>query len=87
VHDDTVSGDWFVIPGPGTGGLARRPGDGGYLKDASTEELLHAMKAIAAEEALLFQAVSRRLVEALAAGPQVPALFGGVEVRPVRAFD
>jgi hypothetical protein len=36
VQDDIVSGDWSVIPGTGTGGLARLRGDGGYLvEDAS----------------------------------------------------
>jgi len=73
VQDDIVRGDSFVIPGPGTGGLAGLSGDGGYLKDASTEELLHAIEVAAAGEALLFQAVTRRLTEALNAGPQPAA--------------
>jgi Protein of unknown function (DUF3224) len=30
VADNTVSGDWFVIPGSGTGGLAGLRGDGGF---------------------------------------------------------
>jgi len=36
MQDDIVSGDWSVIPGPGSSGLAWLRGDGGYLvEDAS----------------------------------------------------
>jgi DNA-binding NarL/FixJ family response regulator len=50
---------------------ALRLGASGYLvKDASTSELLHAIKVVAAGEALLAPAVTRRLIESFAARPQ-----------------
>jgi DNA-binding NarL/FixJ family response regulator len=54
---------------------ALRMGASGYLvKDAATEELLRAIEVVAAGEALLAPAVTRRLIEAFAAGPQ-PAAY------------
>jgi DNA-binding NarL/FixJ family response regulator len=54
---------------------ALRMGASGYLvKDAATEELLRAIEVVAAGEALLAPAVTRRLIEAVAAGPQ-PAAY------------
>jgi DNA-binding NarL/FixJ family response regulator len=54
---------------------ALRLGASGYLvKDASTEELLHAIEVVANGEALLAPAVTRRLIEAFATGPQ-PAAY------------
>jgi DNA-binding NarL/FixJ family response regulator len=48
---------------------ALRMGASGYLvKDAATEELLHAIQVVAHGEALLAPAVTRRLIEAFAAG-------------------
>jgi len=53
---------------------ALRMGASGYLvKDAATEELLHAIEVVAHGEALLAPAVTRRLIEAFAAGPQPAA--------------
>jgi DNA-binding NarL/FixJ family response regulator len=53
---------------------ALRMGASGYLvKDTSTGELLHAIKVVAAGEALLAPAVTRRLIEAFTAGPQPAA--------------
>lgn len=50
---------------------ALRMGASGYLvKDATTEELLHAIEVVANGEALLAPSVTRRLIEAFAAGPQ-----------------
>jgi DNA-binding NarL/FixJ family response regulator len=50
-------------------------GASGYLvKDTGTEELLHAIEVVAAGDALLAPAVTRRLIEAFAAGPQ-PAAY------------
>lgn len=54
---------------------ALRMGASGYLvKDTGTEELLHAIEVVAAGDALLAPAVTRRLIEAFAAGPQ-PAAY------------
>ena len=54
---------------------ALRMGASGYLvKDAATEELLHAIEVVAHGEALLAPTVTRRLIEAFAAGPQ-PAAY------------
>ena len=62
---------------------ALRMGASGYLvKDATTGELLHAVKVVAAGDALLAPAVTRRLIEAFAAGPQ-PAAAGGAPVLAV----
>jgi DNA-binding NarL/FixJ family response regulator len=50
-------------------------GASGYLvKDAATDELLRAIEVVARGEALLAPAVTRRLIEAFAAGPQ-PAAY------------
>lgn len=50
---------------------ALRIGASGYLvKDATTEELLHAIEVVAKGEALLAPSVTRRLIEVFAAGPQ-----------------
>ena len=49
---------------------ALRAGAGGFLlKDAHPEQLLHATRVVAAGEALLAPAVTRRVVEAFAAAP------------------
>jgi hypothetical protein len=78
VQDDIVSGGWSVILGPGTSGPTWLRGDGGYLvQDASTGELLHAIKVVAAGDAPLFPAVTRRLTEVFGAGPQPAAQPGG----------
>jgi DNA-binding NarL/FixJ family response regulator len=54
---------------------ALRMGASGYLvKDAATDELLHAIEVVAHGDALLAPAVTRRLIEAFATGPQ-PAAY------------
>lgn len=58
---------------------ALRSGAGGFLlKDARPEQLLHATRVVAAGEALLAPAVTRRVVEAFAASP--PASGPAVEL-------
>lgn len=53
---------------------ALRTGASGYLvKDATTEELVHAIEVVAHGEALLAPAVTRRLIEAFATGPRPAA--------------
>lgn len=41
VHDSIVSGDWFVIPGSGTGGLAGLRGTGGFRANLGEGAQVH----------------------------------------------
>ena len=41
VQDNIVSGDWFVIPGSGTGGLAGLRGTGGFRADLGEGAQVH----------------------------------------------
>ena len=41
VQDDIVSGDWFVIPGSGTGGLAGLRGEGGFTANLGEGAKVH----------------------------------------------
>lgn len=53
---------------------ALRSGASGFLvKDAQTSELLHAVRVVAHGEALLAPAITRRLIQAFAAGPHPAA--------------
>ena len=41
VADGIVSGDWFVVPGSGTGGLAGLRGEGGFRADLGEGAQVH----------------------------------------------
>lgn len=41
VQDNIVSGDWFVIPGSGTGGLAGLRGEGGFRANLGEGAQVH----------------------------------------------
>ena len=41
VQDNIVSGDWFVIPGSGTGGLAGLRGEGGFRANLGDSAQVH----------------------------------------------
>jgi len=41
VRDNIVSGDWFVIPGSGTGGLAGLRGEGGFRANLGEGAQVH----------------------------------------------
>jgi len=41
VADGIVSGDWFVVPGSGTGGLAGLRGEGGFRADLGEGTQVH----------------------------------------------
>jgi hypothetical protein len=41
VTDNIVSGDWFVIPGSGTGGLAGLRGEGGFRANLGSDAQVH----------------------------------------------
>ena len=41
VQDNTVSGDWFVIPGSGTGQLAGLRGEGGFRANLGEGAQVH----------------------------------------------
>ncbi|MCP2336160.1 DUF3224 domain-containing protein [Actinomadura rupiterrae] len=41
VADGVVSGDWFVVPGSGTGGLAGLRGEGGFRADLGEGAKVH----------------------------------------------
>ena len=41
VQDNIVSGDWFVIPGSGTGGLAGLRGEGGFRANLGENAQVH----------------------------------------------
>jgi len=41
VADGIVSGDWFVVPGSGTGGLAGLRGEGGFRADLGDGAQVH----------------------------------------------
>jgi hypothetical protein len=41
VHDDIVEGDWFVIPGSGTGDLAGLRGEGGFRANLGQNAQVH----------------------------------------------
>jgi hypothetical protein len=41
VQDNIVSGDWFVIPGSGTGGLAGLHGEGGFRANLGESAQVH----------------------------------------------
>jgi Protein of unknown function (DUF3224) len=41
VRDNIVSGDWFVIPGSGTGGLAGLRGEGGFRANLGESAQVH----------------------------------------------
>jgi hypothetical protein len=41
VQDNIVSGDWFVIPGSGTGGLAGLRGEGGFTANLGEGAKVH----------------------------------------------
>jgi Protein of unknown function (DUF3224) len=41
VRDNIVNGDWFVIPGSGTGGLAGLRGEGGFRANLGSDAQVH----------------------------------------------
>ena len=41
VQDNIVNGDWFVIPGSGTGGLAGLRGEGGFRANLGSDAQVH----------------------------------------------